>query len=272
MTLSIRQPFAEAQTIKQDRQPSTTQLWPSKDIAYVFLQTDSGTAQHLPNPLDEKNLTLERFQCQAISLHDSGLNSYPNDRIQNHFESTCELLLEILLVSPHMSAHCQQQAAILFNLIPPAIAPDFLEDYGLTVSREQAQSITWEIVLLSTYWIHCALQAGIPEQVGKDLWEQIERQLKERWESRFGFVHRPINQFFSDLETRTEAWNAIAAQGGEPIIILTETASDMESKGLVSRGEKPKLLVFLLDLVPIVEIGQMAAEIEQGMSSDSLPF
>ena len=46
----------------------------------------------------------------------------------------------------------------------------------------------------------------------------------------------------------------------------------MESKGFVSRGEKTKLLVVLLDLVPIEDIGQMAAEIEQGMSSDNLPF
>ena len=108
--------------------------------------------------------------------------------------------------------------------------------------------------------------------MGKDLWEQVQRQIKDRWESRFGFVHRPIEQFFSDLKTRTEAWNAIASQGGEPIAILTETASDMESKSFVSCGEKSKLLVFLLDLVPIEDIGQAAAEIEQGMSSDDLPF
>ena len=171
-----------------------------------------------------------------------------------------------------MSAQYQQQAATLFNLIPPAIAPDFFEEYDLTVSREQAQSITWEIVLLSTYWIYCALQVGIPDQAGKALWEQIQHQLKDRWESRFGFVHRPIDQFFADLDTKMKAWNAIVDKGGKPIAILTETASDIEFKGFVSHGEKPKLLVFLLDLVPIEDIGQAAAEIEQGMSSENLPF
>ena len=228
--------------------------------------------QHNFHALDEKNLALERFQCQGISLHDAGLDSYPSDQIRNHSEFTCKLLLQILLVISPMSAHYQQQAATLFNLIPPAIAPDFFEDYGLMVSREQAQSITWEIVLLSTYWIHCALQVGIPEKAGKELWEQVQRQLKDRWESRFGFVHRPIDQFFSDLEIRTEAWNNIVDQGSEPIAILTKAASDMESKGLVPRGEEPKLLVFLLDLVPVEDIGQVAAEIEQGISPDDLPF
>ena len=61
----------------------------------------------------------------------------------------------------------EQAAETLFNVIPPAIAPDFFEDYGLTVSQEQAQSIsygkdeercqtgwidaqTWEVILART--------------------------------------------------------------------------------------------------------------------------
>jgi len=228
--------------------------------------------QHSFHTLDEKNLTLERFACQGITLHNARLHSYSSNQIRTNFESTCKFLLQIFLAISQMSEHYQQQATTLFNLIPPALAPDFLEDYDLTVSQEQAKSITWEVILLSAYWIHCALDVGIPEQARKAIWEEVQCQFKNRWESRFGFVHTPIDQFFSDLETRAAAWNAIAEQGGEPIAILTETASDMESKGFVSRGEKTKLLVFLLDLVPIEDIGQMAAEIEQGMSSDNLPF
>ncbi len=171
-----------------------------------------------------------------------------------------------------MTQPYQKEADTLFNLIPPALAPDFLEDYGLSVSREQAQSITWEITLLSTYWIACALKVGIPEQEGKEIWKQVENKVRSRWESRFGFVHRPIETFFSELETKGQDWNDIAEQGGEPIAILTETASVMESEGTIPRGEEQKLLVVLLDLVPIEEIGQAAAEIEQGLSSDNLPF
>jgi len=171
------------------------------------------------------------------------------------------------MTQPH-----QQEAESLFNLIPPSLAPDFLEDYGLSVSRDQAQSITWEITLLSTYWIRCALKVGIPKQEGEEIWEQVQRQVRSRWESRFGFVHRPIEQFFSDLETKGRTWNDIAEQGGEPIAILTEAASAMELEGTIPRGEEQKLLVVLLDLVPIEEIGQAAAEIEQGLSPDDLPF
>lgn len=171
------------------------------------------------------------------------------------------------MTEPH-----QQEAETLFNVIPPALAPDFIEDYGLSVSREQAQSITWEITLLSTYWIRCALKVGIPEQEGEEIWEQVLAQIRNRWESRFGFVHRPIEQFFSELESKGKDWNSIAKQGGEPIAILTEAASDMELCGIIPRGEEQKFLVVLLDLVPIEEIGQIAAEIEQGLSSDNLPF
>jgi hypothetical protein len=171
-----------------------------------------------------------------------------------------------------MTLPYEQEAATLFNLIPPALATDFLEDYGLAVSREQAQSITWEIVLLSTYWIKCALQVGIPEQAGKDIWAQVQAQVRQRWESRFGFVHRPIEQFFSDMEIKYLAWDDIAQQGGEPIAVLTEVSSALETEGHIPRGKEPQMLVLLLDLVPIEEIGQAAAEIEQGLSSDSLPY
>lgn len=166
----------------------------------------------------------------------------------------------------------EQAAETLFNVIPPAIAPDFFQDYGLTVSQDQAQSITWEIVLLSTYWIKCATQVGIPEEAGKEIWEHVQAQVRQRWEGRFGFVHRPIEQFFSDMETKYPGWDDIAQQGGEPIAILTEVASALESDGMVERGEEQKLLIFLLDLVPIDEIGDAAAEIEQGLSSDHLPY
>ncbi len=96
----------------------------------------------------------------------------------------------------------EQAAETLFNVIPSAIAQDFFEDYGLTVSQEQAQSITLEIVLLSTYWIKHAIQVGLHEQIGTEIWEHVQTQIRERWESRFGFVHRPIEQFFSDIETK----------------------------------------------------------------------
>ncbi len=165
----------------------------------------------------------------------------------------------------------EQGAETLFNVIPPAIAPDFFEDYGLTVSQEQAQSITWEIVLLSTYWIKRAIQVGIPEQAGKEIWEHVQTQVRERWESRFGFVHRPIEQFFSDIETKHRAWDHMGNQGGEPIAILTQVAGTLESEGTIPRGEEHKLLVLLLDLVPMEEIGQAAAEIEEGFSPDNLP-
>ena len=164
-----------------------------------------------------------------------------------------------------------QAAETLFNVIPPAIAPDFLEDYGLTVSQEQAQSITWEIVLLSTYWIKRAIQVGIPEQAGTEIFEHVQTQVRERWESRFGFVHRPIEQFFSDIETKHRVWDHMADQGGKPIAILTQVADTLESEGTIPRGEDHKLLVLLLDLVPMEEIGQAAAEIEEGFSPDNLP-
>ncbi len=140
------------------------------------------------------------------------------------------------------------------------------------VSREQALAITWEIVLLSMYWIQCALEVGVPEQTGKSIWKQVQGQVRARWDSRFGFVYQPIDQFFSDLETKGKVWDALAEEGGEPIAILNEATSEMELNGNIPRGERQKLLVLFLDLVPVEEIGQAVAEIEQDMNPDNLPF
>ncbi len=85
-------------------------------------------------------------------------------------------------------------------------------------------------------------------------------------------MHRPIEQFFSDIETKHKAWEHIANQGGKLIDILTQVASTLESEEIIPRGEEHKLLVLLLDLVPMEEIGQAAAEIEEGFSPDGLPF
>jgi len=56
----------------------------------------------------------------------------------------------------------------------------------------------------------------------------------------------------------------MADQGSKPIAILTQVANTLESEGTISRGEEHKLLVLLLDMVPMEEIGQAAAEIEEG--------
>lgn len=49
-------------------------------------------------------------------------------------------------------------------------------------------------------------------------------------------------------------------------------ASTLESEEIIPPGEEHQLLVLLLDVVPMEEIGQAAAEIEEGFSPDSLAF
>ena len=85
-----------------------------------------------------------------------------------------------------LTQSAENAATRLFVLIPPAMPLDVLEEYGLAVTIPQAQAITQEIIALSTYWIRCALQAGIPEQFGKAIEQCITQNLQQQWESKFG--------------------------------------------------------------------------------------
>ena len=64
-----------------------------------------------------------------------------------------------------MTEQAQQTAKALVQLIPPSVAPDFLEEYGLTLTTQQAQAITKELLALTLYWMTCAVRVSIPEPV-----------------------------------------------------------------------------------------------------------
>ncbi len=162
-----------------------------------------------------------------------------------------------------MTEHAQQTAKALAQLIPPAVAPDFLEDYGLTLTAPQAQAVTKELLALSLYWMTCAVRVSIPEPVGSWMRQAIDEQVREKWGSRFGLVHVPIEAFYAAMEHKHRMWEDIAQQGGEPIAVLGEAARALEDDTGVSPRDRQNLLAVLLDLVPIDEIGELVAELEQ---------
>ena len=61
-----------------------------------------------------------------------------------------------------MTDLAHQTAQELVRLIPPSATPDFFEDYGLTLTAQQAQAVTMELLALTTYWITCAIRVSIP--------------------------------------------------------------------------------------------------------------
>ena len=162
-----------------------------------------------------------------------------------------------------MTDHVQQTAKALVELIPPSVAPDFLEEYGLTLTAEQAQAVTKELLALSLYWITCAVRVSIPEPVCSRMHQAIHEQVREKWGSKFGLVHVPIDEFYAAMERKHRTWEDIAQQGGEPIAVLSAAAEGLEDDDVIVAHDRQPMLAVLLDLAPIDEIGALVAELEE---------
>lgn len=162
-----------------------------------------------------------------------------------------------------MTEQAQETAKALVQLIPPSVAPDFLEEYGLTLTTQQAQALTKELLALSLYWIACAVRVSIPEPVGSRMHQIIHEQIREKWGTRFGLVHVPIDEFYATMEHKHRTWEDITQQGGEPIAVLSAAAEGLEDDHVIASHDRQNMLAVLLDLVPIDEIGELVAELEE---------
>lgn len=156
-----------------------------------------------------------------------------------------------------------QTAQELVRLIPPSVTPDFFEDYGLTLTTQQAQAVTTELLALTTYWITCAIRVSIPEPIGRQMHQAVHQQIREHWAGRFGLIQAPVHQVFDVMKEKHQTWEQISRQGGEPIAIFSEAARGLEADNVISSQDEQKLLAVFLDLVPIEEIGERIAELEQ---------
>ncbi len=161
-----------------------------------------------------------------------------------------------------MTDHVHQTAHALFDLIPPAVAPDFLKDYGLVLTPRQAQAVTTILLSLTTYWITCAIRASIPEPVCSRMHHVIQERIREKWGGRFGLVHVPIAQALPVMEDQHRAWEHLVRQGMEPVAVLHEAAGSLAADEMIASRDERKILAVLLDLVPIEEIGAHVAELE----------
>ena len=200
------------------------------------------------------SLAFTRFQCQA--------NRLPQQRPAAYAAKRSSVFI---LASPKhaMTEQAQQTAKALVQLIPPSVAPDFLEEYGLTLTTQQAQAITKELLALTLYWMTCAVRVSIPEPVCSQMHQAIHEHVREKWGSRFGLVHVPIEQFYAAMERKHQTWEHITQEGGEPIAILSDAAQGLEGDNVIASRDRQKILAVLLDLVPFDEMGELIAELEE---------
>lgn len=160
----------------------------------------------------------------------------------------------------------QQATENLLALIPQAIPLDVLENYGLTVSISQAETLSAEILSLTMFWIKDALSTGLTADYGKRIWGEVIACLAEEWDKKFGFETLTPSQFLQEMEETHAAWEKIRSPGIEPIMLFTYAANQLETRGILPSNDHQNVIALFLDFVPVDEIGEVASAIEQGLS------
>jgi hypothetical protein len=159
-------------------------------------------------------------------------------------------------------AHTPREAAeSLYAAMPRAMSLDLLREYDLEVTPEQARHVTEEVLSLTLYWIHTALQAslrpGEAERVSRELAQCIERGWKD-----FDMQERDHAAVFEEARNRRAGYDHIVQEGGSPIAVFGESAGSLEFSGVIEAGDRQKLLALFIDVIAVDAFGELVAGLE----------
>ncbi len=163
-----------------------------------------------------------------------------------------------------MSArHTPAQAAeSLFRVMPRAVSPSMLEEYGIEAPREQAQHITRELLSLSLFWARWALRTHMSARNAELVLDEFRQCVLRNWDTSLGQVGQDVQRYFDDMQERHLTYDEIIKEGGTPVAVATEAASIMEQIGAIRTEDRQRALALLIDQIPVDELGEMAENIK----------
>jgi hypothetical protein len=153
-----------------------------------------------------------------------------------------------------------QAAESFFAAIPHAIKPETLAEYGVEASREAAQQVTRELLLLNLFWIHSATHVALSPKDARRVMTSLRECIRRHWDTTLGLVGHDVESFMTAIENRRLAYEQIVREGGSPIAVSTELSSQLANASALRDEDRPKLLALAIDLVPVDELGELAAE------------
>jgi hypothetical protein len=155
----------------------------------------------------------------------------------------------------------QEAADALYDAIPHAITRATLEDYGIEAEPGQAQQITQELLSLSLFWIHCALEIVLPPRQREQVLDELRRRIVDGWVGDLALDGKEASRFFREAEVRHGVYMQATREGASPIAIATETAALLAANSGVRREDQMKAFALVSDLMPVDELGALADDI-----------
>jgi hypothetical protein len=151
-----------------------------------------------------------------------------------------------------------EAATALFKAMPRPITPLQLEEYGIEATESQVPHIAREILSLNLYWALAAIDAHIPSKYRALIKEDLFESVQTHWWSSGQLGTGTWMEYQLQLAERREHYARLVDQEGiNPTGICAETAGLMEDPGLISSGDREKLLVLLIDYAPAAEYGRL---------------
>lgn len=155
-----------------------------------------------------------------------------------------------------------QAAEGFFRVMPCAVSPSMLEEYGIEAPREQALQVTRELLSLSLFWARWALRTHLSARDAALVLDEFRQYVLRNWDTSLGQVGQDVQRYFDDMQERHLTYDEIIKEGGAPVAVATEAASIMEQTGAIRAEDRQRALALLIDQIPVDELGELAENIK----------
>lgn len=155
----------------------------------------------------------------------------------------------------------KEAADALYKLLPRAVTPAVLAEYGIEATEVQALDITREILSLNLFWVSSAIEAHLPRQYQAAVMELVLNSVQHGWSADFGLPFRDWNDYLRESAQRRERYAVLIEEGKSPLAVNAEAAALMEENGLVDYEDQQKLMIFLGDVVPVDAYGSLLEDV-----------
>ncbi len=161
---------------------------------------------------------------------------------------------------PHLSP--TDAAQNLYQIISRSLSGAALEDYGLSVSREQGDQILRELLSLCLFWAWAALDANLSDKVRDRVSEALTERVQDAWASDLGLPSDDLAGYPTELARRRRLYENLAREGADPASVAAEAANLVETESIIEPEDRLKLLALMIDLVPVDELGEAVKGLE----------
>ena len=120
-------------------------------------------------------------------------------------------------------------------------------------------ALAHEAFVLALFWTHSAVFAMQKPTPAKAIWEA----LRARIDSADQRAGRPdaAQALWREWPGRLNAYERLNRDGAGPHGVAADAADRLVESGALAERERPAALALFLDLVPVDELGELAAEI-----------